>query len=63
MRPDEFLSGLFDAGPEVILRVLQEQAADLRRPPMNVEDVLERMRRVTPTFVALVRARMGRVAP
>lgn len=63
IRPDEFLSGLFDASPATILRVLQEQAADLRRPPMTVEDVLERLERVAPKFVTLVRAKLGRVAP
>ena len=35
MRPDEFLCWLFDASPDAIRRVLQEQAADLRRPPMS----------------------------
>lgn len=63
MRPDEFLNGLFDASPDAILRVLREQAADLRRPPMTVEDVLGRLERVAPTFVALVRVRLGRLAP
>ena len=52
-RPDEFLVGLLDASPEAILRVLQEQAADLRRPPMSVEEVLGMLERATPRFVAL----------
>jgi predicted nucleic acid-binding protein len=60
MRPDEFLVGLFDASPDAILRVLQEQAADLRRPPMTVENLLGRLERVTPNFVDLVRAKLGR---
>ena len=63
MRPDEFLGRLFDAGPDAILRVLQEQAADLRRPPMTVEDVLGRLERVAPRFVAQVRAKLGRTPP
>jgi predicted nucleic acid-binding protein len=63
MRPDEFLVGLFEASPEAIVRVLQEQAADLRRPPMNVEDVLGRLERVAPRFAAMVRSKPGRVAP
>jgi predicted nucleic acid-binding protein len=63
MRPDEFLTGLFDAGPDTILRVLREQAAGLRRPPMTVEDVLGRLERVAPRLVAQVRAKLGRVAP
>jgi uncharacterized membrane protein (DUF2068 family) len=63
MRPDGFLSGIFNATPDAILRVLQEQATGLRRPPMTVEDVLERLECVTPSFVSLVRAKLGRVAP
>jgi len=63
MRPDEFLCWLFDASPDAIRRVLQEQAADLRRPPMTVEDVLERPERVAPRFAALVRSKPGRVRP
>ena len=58
-RPDEFLCGLLDASPEPIIRVLQEQAADLRRPPMTVEDVLARLQRVAPRFVAQVRVEFG----
>jgi len=61
-RPDEFLCGFLEAMPEAILRVLREQAADLRRPPMTVEDVLGRLVRVTPRFVALVLAKLGRLA-
>jgi predicted nucleic acid-binding protein len=63
MRPDEFLVGLFDASPDAIRRVLQEQSADLRRPPMTVEDLLRRLEHVAPRFVSLVRAGVGRVAP
>jgi predicted nucleic acid-binding protein len=62
MRPDEFLGGLFDASPDAILRVLREQAADLRRPPMTVEDLLGRLERVAPRFITLVRAKLGGVA-
>jgi hypothetical protein len=63
MRPDEFLMELLDASPDAIVRVLQEQAADLRRPPMTVEDVLGRLERVAGSFVALVRAKLGRAGP
>jgi len=38
MRPDEFLVALFGAESEAILRVLREQAADLRRPPATADD-------------------------
>lgn len=62
MRPNEFLVRLFDASPGAILRVLQEQAADLRRPPMTVEDILGRLERVTPRFVAEVRAKLSGIA-
>jgi predicted nucleic acid-binding protein len=63
IRPDEFLNGLFDEGPDTILRVLQEQAADLRRPPMTVEDALGRLESVAPSFVAQIRAKVQRMAP
>lgn len=60
MRPDEFLVGLLEAGPEVVLRALREQAADLRRPPVTIEELLGRLERVAPRFVGLVRAKLAR---
>ena len=56
-RPDEFLCGLLEAKSEVIIGVLRDQAADLRRPPMSVGDVLARLERVVPRFVAGVRGK------
>lgn len=58
-RPDEFLCALLEADPGVIIRVLREQAADLRRPPMTIEDVLARLGRIVPRFVAGVRGELG----
>jgi predicted nucleic acid-binding protein len=57
--PDEFLVELLDAGPQAMLRVLQEQAADVRRPPMTLKDLLGRLGRVAPRFVALVRVHLA----
>ena len=58
-KPDDFLCGLLEASPETVLQVVREQAADLRRPPMTFEDVLGRLQRLAPRFVARVRAVSG----
>lgn len=39
--PDDFVLDAVDLAPGPVLRVLTEQAADLRRPPMSVEALLE----------------------
>ena len=38
--PDEFLTDLFDLDPNVMLRILQEQARDLKSPPMAFADFI-----------------------
>jgi len=53
------LCGLLEASPEQIIRALRKQAADLQRPPMSVEDVLARLGRVVPMFIAGVREKLG----
>lgn len=44
--PDDFVLESLDLAPGVVLRALLEQAADLHRPPMRAEDILERLRRL-----------------
>ena len=39
--PDEFVLDSIDLAPGPVLQVLTEQAADLRRPPMTVVELLE----------------------
>lgn len=53
--PDEFLCNLFDLDPAGFEELLREQAADLVKPPMTFDELLERLARVVPEFVAGVR--------
>lgn len=53
--PDEFLCNLFDLDPEGFEELLRDQAADLVKPPMTFEELLDRLARVVPDFVAAVR--------
>lgn len=52
--PDDFLCNLFDLDPELFLRVLREQAADLRNPAVSFEGLLGRLARIAPELVAAV---------
>lgn len=52
--PDEFLCNLFDLDPEEFVTMLRGQAADLVKPPMTFDDLLERLARVVPGLVAAV---------
>jgi predicted nucleic acid-binding protein len=53
--PDEFLSNLFDLDPEGFVEMLREQSADLVKPPVTFDELLERLSRVVPDLVAAVR--------
>lgn len=53
--PDEFLCNLFDLDPPTFVEMLREQAADLTKPPVTFEELLERLARVAPDLVAAVR--------
>jgi len=55
--PDEFLCNLFDLDPNGFIEVLREQAADLVKPPVTFDELLERLSRVVPNLVAAARAR------
>jgi len=57
--PDEFLCNLFDLDPEEFVAMLRTQAADLVRPPMTFEDLLDRLARMVPDVVALVRRHLA----
>src|SRR5689334_20200630 len=53
---DTFLQYLHDMEPVVMEQVIRRQAADLRRPPQSVEQVLARLHRHVPGFAkAMVR--------
>jgi predicted nucleic acid-binding protein len=53
--PDEFLCDLFDLDRDGFLKLLRDQAADLARPPITFDELLERLSRVVPVFVAAAR--------
>lgn len=53
---DQFLVRHWQTEREVVARVLSEQAAGTRRPPLSVRDVLAGLERMVPRFVALARA-------
>lgn len=38
--PDDFLLNVLDMFPKIAVEVIQEQAAELKRPPLSVDDVL-----------------------
>lgn len=53
--PDEFLCNLFDLHPRAFVEMLREQAADLVKPPVSFDELLERLGRVVPDLVGAVR--------
>jgi hypothetical protein len=57
--PDAFLCNLFHLDPSGVIEILHEQAEDLVNPPMTFEEVLQRLARVAPEFVAVVRDHIG----
>ena len=57
--PDVFLCNLFDLDPRGFVDLLREQAADLIKPPMMFEELLDRLARVIPDLVAAVREHVG----
>lgn len=53
--PDEFLCNLFDLNPQSFVQLLRQQADDLKNPPWTFEELLERLAKIAPDLVALVR--------
>jgi hypothetical protein len=56
VHPDEFLCDLYERAPSQVHDALAKQAADLSRPAMTVNDVLDRLQESVPKFVSRVRA-------
>lgn len=56
VHPDVFLCDLYEHAPTQVHDALAKQAADLSRPPMTVNDVLDRLHESVPAFVSRVRA-------
>jgi hypothetical protein len=55
--PDEFLCSLFDLAPDSFIEMLHEQSADLRKPAVSFDELLEQLSRVVPDLATAVRAR------
>ena len=53
--PDEFLCRLFRLAPDDVCLTLLEQAAGTSRPSLTTDQVLDRLGRMVPGFVAQVR--------
>jgi len=56
--PDDFLLRLYEVDPEAVMSLLSRQAASYVTPPRSIDEVLNRLYSVAPTFatfVALVR--------
>ncbi len=56
--PDEFLSNVVELDPKGIVELLREQAADLVKRLMWVEELLDRLAICVPGFVRAVRDHM-----
>lgn len=56
---DEFLRSLFDLAPDDMTQIVIDQAADLHKPAMTVEELLAVLEKQVPTFVRHVRAEIG----
>lgn len=52
---DDFLRHLFDLSPRKMHEVLRKQAADKRKPPLTLEQLLDGLARSVPGFVKDVR--------
>ena len=57
--PDEFLCNLFDLDPEGFVEILREQAADLQRPPVTFDELLDRLTYIVPELITAVREQVG----
>ncbi len=51
---DTFLRGLLARHPDAMAHIIREQAADLRRPPQSVRQVLDNLTTEAPQFVRAI---------
>lgn len=58
--PDDFLSNLFDLDPDVMIELLREQAAALRRPARSFEEIVEALAKMVPEFAAAAAAHVSK---
>jgi hypothetical protein len=53
--PDTFLVYLYGLNPELVRAAIEEQASDLENPRMSVDEVLDGLAVLVPSFAASVR--------
>ena len=53
--PDPFLTCLYHARPDVLVQIVNDQAEELKNPPLSVTDVLDTLAQHAPTVVRLLR--------
>ncbi|MGQ0507891.1 MAG: PIN domain-containing protein [Myxococcaceae bacterium] len=53
--PDEFLTSLLSLRPQEMMRVLIEQAGDLKNPPMSIDELITGLERSVPIFASSAR--------
>lgn len=58
--PDQFLCYLFDLDPDGMVELLDEQAADRKRPPTSLEEMLRAMAKVVPEFSTTALSHLAR---
>lgn len=57
--PDEFLVNLFDLDPSGMMALLKKQTAALKRPPMELPQLLDGLAKTVPAFAQLMREELG----
>lgn len=58
--PDDFLCDLFDLAPQLLVEIVHEQAAALKKPPISFEDLVAGLERSVPSFArAILEAARG----
>jgi predicted nucleic acid-binding protein len=59
LHPDDFLLNLFDLDPDAVRAAIELQAAELTEPLKTVDEVLDTLATVVPSFARAVRAHPG----
>lgn len=53
--PDIFLTRLFDIDPNLVTKVVRQQAQDLQRPPTTIDELLNILSKQVPIFASKVK--------
>ena len=57
--PDDFLCNLFELDPERMCELVRQQAADMRKPPRTLDQLINGLCKLVPQFAAAVRSRLA----